>query len=99
MLVTILVLIVFSIFNALELYLAFKVGQGMRLTEAAQPIVEPIVRKTKTLYESVKPVTQNDVYEPDDEAYALNEKEMEEEANLKIDEALKTLKQIKNSHE
>lgn len=97
MFITILTLIVFSIFNALELYLAFKVGQGMKLSDV--PLVQKTTKKVKVAFESMHPVHQNDVYEPTDQEYFENEKELEEEANVKIDEGLKILKQIKKDHD
>lgn len=99
MILFILGLIAFSIFNTLELYFAYKVGQGMKLSEITAPVVKPIVAKVKAVSEAHKPIHQNEVYEPTDEEYFANEQELEEAANRKIDEGLKDLKQIKQSHE
>lgn len=99
MLVYILGLIIFSIFNSLELYFAYKVGQGLKLSEAAAPVTTPIVERTKAVFDSIKPIHQNEVYEPSDEDYFKNEQEIEADAQRKIDEGLKELKQIKQGHE
>ena len=94
MLSTLIGLSLFMLVEGILLYLGFVVGKGTITKDVIEPTGKVLVKIKNTI---IKPkVEQHEVYAPTDEELFRNEVEAEEEANEKIDEGLKTLRNLKD---